>query len=143
MSLREDFRRRSRPAERAAVLTEYLQGELQRALSLPAPPDPDAGFFDLGIDSTTAVDLLGRLGEQLGCTLSATALFDHPTVGRLAAHLASEGVGTGFPEAIPPESVSPLPAEIDRWLGRLSETELDSLLDDRLNTFFSRNGVES
>jgi acyl carrier protein len=149
VSARRPLRERlgtARAAERAAILTEHIQEELQRALSLDVPPDPDAGFFDLGIDSATTAELGARLEEQLGggCVLSATVLFDYPSVARLADHLARE-----LPGSLPALADSPadLPShgkgDIERWLSRLSEMDLDSLLDDHLNTFGTRNGAES
>ncbi|GAA0743699.1 SDR family NAD(P)-dependent oxidoreductase [Dactylosporangium roseum] len=42
-----------------------------------------ADFFDIGGDSLTAVQLMGRVREQFGVELSIGILFDHPTLGGL------------------------------------------------------------
>ncbi|MEU7319093.1 SDR family NAD(P)-dependent oxidoreductase [Streptomyces griseoviridis] len=47
----------------------------------------DAGFFDLGLDSIMAVDLVARLGQAFGVTLRAADVFDHPSVTRVTEHL--------------------------------------------------------
>ncbi|MFJ9425234.1 SDR family NAD(P)-dependent oxidoreductase [Streptomyces sp. NPDC101249] len=47
----------------------------------------DAGFFDLGLDSLMAVDLVDRLGQAFGVTLRAADVFDHPSVTRVTEYL--------------------------------------------------------
>jgi NADPH:quinone reductase-like Zn-dependent oxidoreductase len=76
--------------ERAAVLVRHLQGELRQVLGLSGPPDPQARFFEIGMDSLTAVELRNRLQRQLGPghPLANTLAFDFPTPARLADHLA-------------------------------------------------------
>ncbi|MCI4082050.1 acyl carrier protein [Streptomyces sp. MMS21 TC-5] len=50
----------------------------------------DRDFWELGLDSLTALELTGRLAAEAGVRLGATAAFDHPTAVALAAHLAAE-----------------------------------------------------
>ena len=82
--------RRVPAAEREAVLVGFLQDELQAVLRLPERPSPSVGFFDLGMDSLMAVELRNRLNRALSgaCTVSGTAVFDHPDTESLARHLA-------------------------------------------------------
>lgn len=74
------------------LLTRHLQQELQQILQLAHPPDPEIGFFDLGMDSLMAVELYNRLQQQLGDAyiLPNTVAFDYPTTRQLAAHLAEQ-----------------------------------------------------
>ena len=76
--------------EREALLAGFLQEELQAVLGLAEPPAPTVGFFDLGMDSLTTVELRNRLNRALSgeCVVSGTAVLDHPDVARLARHLA-------------------------------------------------------
>ena len=79
-------------AQRAKFLTEYLQREVQSFLRLAQPPAATSGFLDLGTDSLMAVELRNRLYSQFGgaFTISATAVFDYPTIKSLAEYLASQ-----------------------------------------------------
>nr|MBX2866036.1 SDR family NAD(P)-dependent oxidoreductase [Leptolyngbyaceae cyanobacterium MAG.088] len=79
-------------AERQQILSRHLQQDLQQILQLAQPPDPEVGFFDLGMDSLMAVELYNRLQQQLGDAylLPNTVAFDYPTTSQLAAHLAEQ-----------------------------------------------------
>ena len=79
-------------AEREDVLVEFLQGQLKAVLQLPSPPEPDVGFFDLGMDSLMAVEFRNRLNEAFGGEYVApmTVVFDYPDVRGLARHVAAE-----------------------------------------------------
>jgi polyketide synthase PksM/rhizoxin synthesis polyketide synthase/nonribosomal peptide synthetase RhiB len=50
---------------------------------------PDRNFADYGADSIISVELIGALNVRFNITLKPTILFSHPTVERLADHLAS------------------------------------------------------
>jgi len=127
--------RQALPREREAILTAHLQDELQRALSLAELPDPNAGFFDLGIDSLMATQLGTRLSGQLGgdCHLGPTTLFDYPTVAHLAAYIAA-GL-PGVPSSLELSVEHPVNPALEpaHCLIGLSENELDSLLATRMN----------
>ena len=86
--------------EREALLAAFLQEELRAVLGLADPPAPTVGFFDLGMDSLTTVELRNRLDRALSgeCVVSGTAVLDHPDVARLARHLAG---ALGMPDEAP------------------------------------------
>jgi acyl carrier protein len=52
-----------------------------------AAPDPDQGFFELGMDSIMAVGLRKSLEGMLQIELPATLAFDYPSTNRLADQL--------------------------------------------------------
>lgn len=62
---------------------------LGEVLRLP-PERIDAGvpFAEYGIDSIATAAYVSRINAKLGCALSATALYDYPTLDALSAHIA-------------------------------------------------------
>ncbi|MBT5414230.1 MAG: SDR family NAD(P)-dependent oxidoreductase, partial [Rhodospirillaceae bacterium] len=66
-----------------------------------------ARFADLGIDSLKGLQLVDMLSEQLGMPVRMTDLFDHPSVGALAAHLAP-GLSKARPPVQTPITTSPM-----------------------------------
>jgi len=108
---------RHRPIVLAAVRAE-IAAVLRRGNS--ADIDDDRAFQDLGFDSLTAIDLRNRLSAATGMTLSATAVFDHPTLAALTDHVLSE---------MRPEDdgrATPVRAELDRLEGLLPQVERGS-----------------
>jgi hypothetical protein len=55
----------------------------------------DGNIFDLGANSLLAVQASRRLAEALGRPVPLVAMFQYPTVRRLAAHLAAADGGAG------------------------------------------------
>ncbi len=100
------------PSERCALLVDHLRAELGRLLQYAPeePPDPDTGFFDLGLDSVFAVRLGTRIEEELGVELYATVTFDYPTIGELAPYLLSL-MDLDAPAAAPADLPPEQPAE--------------------------------
>lgn len=81
---------RALPAdERAKALSRFVRSELANVAALPGPDaiDPERAFVELGVDSLLAMDLRNGLEMQLDCSLSSSALFDHPNVRALVQHL--------------------------------------------------------
>ena len=66
-----DRLRRVDEGEREEVLVSFLREQVQSILRLPAPPPVESGFFELGMDSLTAVELRNRVsrawGERWSC----------------------------------------------------------------------------
>jgi acyl transferase domain-containing protein/NADPH:quinone reductase-like Zn-dependent oxidoreductase/acyl carrier protein/short-subunit dehydrogenase len=88
--------------ERGSFLTEYLRYEVQRFLRLAQLPVATSRFLELGTDSLMAVEFSNRLLPQFGgaFTISATAVFDYPTIGSLAEYLAGQMPESDEPEAV-------------------------------------------
>ncbi|WP_143166643.1 type I polyketide synthase, partial [Streptomyces atratus] len=78
--------------ERTQLILETVRGEVAAVLghasgdSVPA----ERAFTELGFDSLTAVELRNRLNTVTGLRLPATLVFDYPSAGQLADHLADE-----------------------------------------------------
>ncbi|NKD77349.1 amino acid adenylation domain-containing protein [Haematospirillum sp. H1815] len=86
-------------------LRQMVQQLVARALGGvdPRTLDPQVGFFDLGLDSVTALDVIGRLEKTLGLRLPDTLLFSNPNMDALVAWL--EGRRDTQPD---PDPVRPL-----------------------------------
>ena len=112
------------PVNRRKVLVEYLRQQLVRVLGLD-----DLHFIEereplmrMGLDSLMAVEFRNQLSSALKRSLSATLLFDHPTIGALADFLGN-----------PAEPAAPR-AE-DRFMtsiAELSDEEAEELLNKEL-----------
>jgi acyl transferase domain-containing protein len=77
---------------RAGELMDWLRRELAVLTGADDAVtfDADAGLFDLGLTSTMVVELRNRLEDQLGRAIATTTVFEHPTIGELAAFLTAE-----------------------------------------------------
>ena len=68
------------------AVVEAVRAEVASVLGFASVVDVPVGlaFREMGFDSLTAVELRNRLGVSLGVRLSATVVFDYPSVGALA-----------------------------------------------------------
>jgi phthiocerol/phenolphthiocerol synthesis type-I polyketide synthase D len=78
------------PAEqRSSELAIRLRAILAHELRMPTSAvDADRPFPELGLDSMMAMTVLKKTQQAVGVDLSASMLWNHPTVALLAAHLA-------------------------------------------------------
>jgi len=81
--------------ERLALLTRHVTSQVATVLGFPASMTVDRkqGFFDMGMDSLTSVELRNRLRTSLGCALPSTLAFDFPSVTALVDYLAEDLLG--------------------------------------------------
>jgi acyl transferase domain-containing protein/acyl-CoA synthetase (AMP-forming)/AMP-acid ligase II/acyl carrier protein len=93
------------PVRRTAdEIRTWLLARLARKLRVaPDTLDPREPLARYGLDSLTAVQLAGELGQWLGLSLSPVLVYDHPTVDDLARHLVSLASG-GVVSGMPPET---------------------------------------
>ncbi len=130
-ALREALLVASSPSERYTLLETHLRQEMAEVLRIsPSRIGPEAALDRLGFDSLLALELRNRLELSLGVRLSATMIWNYPTLPALVAHLAAV-IGDAAPAV--PASLSPTPAspapntqETDAALVR----EVNSLSDE-------------
>ncbi|MEO0408180.1 MAG: beta-ketoacyl reductase, partial [Cyanobacteria bacterium P01_A01_bin.135] len=77
--------------QRRELLEIQVCNQISQILGFaPGELDRRKGFFDLGLDSLTAMELKNSLQTSLGCSLPSTLAFDYPTVERLLDYLAEQ-----------------------------------------------------
>ncbi|MFT4191501.1 MAG: thioesterase domain-containing protein, partial [Comamonas sp.] len=82
----------ARASRAPATASERLvAGLFARVLEAETPPGADDDFFELGGHSLLAARVMAELRRQTGQALGLGALFEHPSVARLAAYLDSLG----------------------------------------------------
>ena len=76
-------------AERPTLLLAHLLAVLAKVLRFSSPDEIDSrrGFFDLGLDSLSALEVKGRMETALNTRLPATLLMDFATPEALVGHL--------------------------------------------------------
>ena len=102
------------PREHTRTPTEDVLAELWTDLLGVAPMSGDDDFFALGGHSLTVVRLMSRVTDRMGLRVPPTAVFEHPTLAGLAAHI----------DRLPPSARSG-PTVVDRSGHALDISELD------------------
>ncbi len=114
------------PGERHALVARLVREQVVKALGLDAsrPIDGDVPLAAMGLDSLLAVALRNALNRELGLSkrLSATLLFDYPSINALTGHL-HDTILEGPPAA------APAPAARAAASG-ISEADIASLTDE-------------
>jgi acyl transferase domain-containing protein len=127
----------SSPHERYSLVVAQVRAQVGKVLGLNAssPVDFRKGFFEIGMDSLTSVELRNRLQASTRRSLPSTLIFDHPNVTALADFLAGElGLALEM-AAVPTAEASADAAERSRRsadLEGLSQRELADLLTKQL-----------
>jgi acyl carrier protein len=128
--------------ERLARVRERVRQETARVLGLASAQEIDEanGFFDMGMDSLTAVELRNALQSVFASSLPTTLLFKHPNVGALAGYLAgllpgAQGARGAEPAAssVPSASTSAVAVVSATEVQAMSEDELAALIDAELD----------
>jgi acyl transferase domain-containing protein/SAM-dependent methyltransferase/NAD(P)-dependent dehydrogenase (short-subunit alcohol dehydrogenase family)/acyl carrier protein len=109
---------------RGAVLQDFVRKEIAAVLRLEAddPVPPEMGFFDLGMDSLTSVELRRRLERGTGLSLPSSLVFSYPNLHVMSDFLARE-LGDPMASQDIQEAV---------WLPTAEETVLEDLTDIEL-----------
>jgi len=86
------------PDRRRELLADHIAGLASTVIGMPsgAALDPEAGFFQLGMDSLMSVKLQRGLGASLGIALPAALIYEYPTISSLTGALCER---LGYPPA--------------------------------------------
>ncbi|HYH98568.1 type I polyketide synthase, partial [Hyalangium sp.] len=118
--------REARPGERRELLISSLQHGVAAVLGFDASkPLERKGFFDMGMDSLSALRFSQRLKAEIGSTLPVSVIFRYPTVESLAHHILEDVL------QIPAEAPAPAPVEdraLDTEVAQMSDLEVQAAL---------------
>lgn len=122
--------------QRQALLEHYVCEQVAQVLRLAADRVPLARpLKNLGLDSLMTLELRNRLEAGLGVTLSATLIWNYPTVAALVPFLAGQ-MGIPLETAAPAEAAAaaeePKESETLAELEELSAGEVSALLAEEL-----------
>ncbi|MFJ2899923.1 phosphopantetheine-binding protein [Streptomyces sp. NPDC087218] len=118
----------------AREILDHLREELARILCCdPWDIDPTAAFNLLGVDSIIGAQFMAVINGTYGMEERPVALYEHPSIAAMAAHiaLATTGTATAAPTtgAMPAPVAEPVAEAEDPGLRAL----LDAVRDDRLS----------
>ena len=116
--------------ERFDLLLAHVQQLVAETLDWrdPEPPDPQQGFFDLGMDSLTSLELSNRLRASLGKELPSTLIFDAPNIETLTRSLAADVLGITKPREADKTEVEAGAQSLLERIQQLSDDEVDTIL---------------
>ena len=73
--------------DRRNKLIALVSEAVQNTLELPQQPPINEGFFELGMDSLMAVDVIRKIQQRLGIQLKPTTAFDYPNIDAVVGYL--------------------------------------------------------
>ena len=75
--------------KRHFLLVDHVRSQVAKVLGFSSsqPINLQQGFFDLGMDSLTAMELKNRLQTSLECELPSSSIFNYPTVESFVDYL--------------------------------------------------------
>jgi len=139
VSLIETLRATPSEGARRQVMETFLKSKVAETLRMPITRiDADKPFKSYGMDSLTALEFRNRVEAATGTTLSATLVFNYPTIRQLQFFLLEKLKGelddpSAEAAAAEANEASPADAELQAMLDEvesLSEEEARRMLDD-------------
>jgi acyl carrier protein len=123
------------PEARRTMLMSFLRDRLRRTLGLEASfaIDSHQPLNELGIDSLMALELKNALSSELDLPLSATLIFEYPTLDALCTFLTS---ATGTEQPLQPKILEPV-TSADRDLESVL-AEIESLPEAQAKEYADR-----
>ncbi|MBN7135745.1 hypothetical protein A7A76_13535 [Lysobacter enzymogenes] len=122
------------PARNDAAALERLQAQLRESLAealfmRAAEIGLDKPFNELGLDSIVGVEWVNALNRQLGCELSATRIYDYPSVRALATYLLAAAPSAKTAAVAAATAMAPVAATLRAAPAALREELRESLAE--------------
>ncbi len=87
------------PPARERILSLHLQRQVAAIIGMPGSelPDSHTSFMELALESLTLIEIVTRLGGELGIAIPASSLIEYPTIAAFSKRV----IGTLAPPATP------------------------------------------
>ncbi|NEP79534.1 MAG: SDR family NAD(P)-dependent oxidoreductase [Okeania sp. SIO3B3] len=125
--------------QRQRLMVDYLIGVVAKVLRRGKNdlPDPEEGFFNLGMDSLMALDFGQMIQIDLGITLSSTSTFEYPNIQALGEYLEEIIPKIDEKEAESETDDTAIDAEsLMTEISQLSEDKMDEAIDEALTQLY-------
>ncbi|NEQ83923.1 MAG: SDR family NAD(P)-dependent oxidoreductase, partial [Moorea sp. SIO2I5] len=132
------------PNERRSLLVAHVRRKFALVLGIHHPESIslETGFFDLGMDSLTSVELRNKLQTSLDCSLPSSLAFDYPNIQSLTDYLEKTiilpsddtGSESETPETILDKDSLELESSESLFseINQLYENEIDMAVDEAI-----------
>jgi malonyl CoA-acyl carrier protein transacylase len=122
------------PQDRREFLKEHVRNLAAAVMGFESPDALEAnqGFFQMGMDSLTSVELRSRLQKTLNCSLPATVIFKYPTLESITEYLATEVLKLNSSVKNISESEDNQVDKLSDEVSRISEDDIDSAVAEEL-----------
>ncbi|NER93852.1 MAG: SDR family NAD(P)-dependent oxidoreductase [Symploca sp. SIO1B1] len=125
-------------SERRSLLVAHVRRQLALVLGINHPESIslETGFFDLGIDSLTSVELRNKLQSSLDCSLPSSLAFDYPDIQSLTNYLEKTIILPSLDNAESESETPEVMLEQDSFELKLSEnilSEINQLSEEEMD----------
>ncbi|MGD1704677.1 type I polyketide synthase [Dapis sp. BLCC M229] len=126
------------PAKRQkAVLITAIQEEVAATLATDKVPQPQTGFFEMGMDSLMALEFRNRLQNITGHSFPSTLTFEYPNIEAIADYLLQEVLCLELKDDSSQDTTIDQKNNWEEEAKQLSEAELSALIDQELKALSS------
>jgi NADPH:quinone reductase-like Zn-dependent oxidoreductase/NAD(P)-dependent dehydrogenase (short-subunit alcohol dehydrogenase family)/acyl carrier protein len=121
---------RTPESQRLETLEAHVESRVRAILSFPEtqPIDSSRPLQEYGLDSLLSIELRNALSADLDIKLSATALFDYPTLRTLTEWLSRDVLKLGAQNECTMERTSKQTPDVIEEVALLSDNEVEKLL---------------
>ncbi|NER48710.1 MAG: acyl carrier protein, partial [Symploca sp. SIO1A3] len=127
---------------RRSLLVAHVRRQVALVLGIKNPESIalETGFFNLGLDSLTSVELRNKLQTSLDCSLPSTLAFDYPTVTKLVNYLVQNVLRQKFFDTVVSKVIEDNNDEQQQLLNNtkeLSEEQLVEMINQKFDLFIN------
>ena len=127
------------PKDRRSLLVAHVRRQVALVLGINHPESIslETGFFELGMDSLTSVELRNKLQTSLGCSMSSTVAFDYPDLIKLTDYLSEQILDREFFDTSVENQNDATPEKSLSETQNLSEKELEELINQKFDSLIN------